>query len=192
MSLATAHRSNAPASRASGVDNLIASPCSGPEDSTLMRYEDDPAEYKRQLEAKLSPTNIRATLAFAGLYQLTHEQIKRTVLDDVKGFFGFSPLGDGTWLYGESGCQDYESSVLALAPKRPFAASLLWLKEMNAITADQMEQLDAIYAHRHSLTHDLGRYLVDINAERGGVRRPVGRRGRRNPPLGHARSHPPR
>jgi hypothetical protein len=77
-----------------------------------MRYEDDPAEYARRLEAKLSPHRIRATLAFSGLYQLTHEQIKRTVLDDVKSFFGYSPLGDGTWLLGESGKMDYEATLL--------------------------------------------------------------------------------
>lgn len=79
------------------------------------------------------------------------------MLDDVKGFFGFGPSGDGTWLYGESGRQSYESSVLALAPKRPRDASILWLKEVGAMTADQIEQLDAIYAHRHSLTHELRR-----------------------------------
>src|SRR4051794_19919793 len=120
-----------------------------------MRYEDDPAEYARRLEAKLSPDRIRATLAFSGLYQLTHEQIKRTVLDDVKSFFGYSPLGDGTWLLGEFGKTAYEASVLSRAPKRPFEASLLWLEEMEAITTEQKARLDAIYAHRHDLTHEL-------------------------------------
>lgn len=130
-----------------------------------MRYEDDPAEYARRLEAKLSPDRIRATLAFSGLYQLTHEQIKRTVLDDVKGFFGYSPLGDGVWLLGEAGKEAYMASVLSRAPKRPFEASLLWLEEMKAITTEQRDRLDEIYAHRHDLTHELSKYLVDVDAE---------------------------
>ncbi|MCZ2818177.1 hypothetical protein [Modestobacter sp. VKM Ac-2984] len=130
-----------------------------------MRHEDDPAEYARRIEAKLSPDHIRATLAFSGLYQLTHEQIKRTVLDDVKSFFGYSPLRDGMWLLGESGKRDYDASVLSRAPKRPFQASLLWLEDMEAITTEQRKRLDAIYAHRHDLTHELVRYLVDVDTE---------------------------
>jgi len=57
----------------------------------------DAADSSRQfkaLEAKLQPARIRSTLAFAGLYQLTHEQLKRAVLDQVKGFFGHLVLDD--------------------------------------------------------------------------------------------------
>lgn len=36
---------------------------------------------------KLQPTQIRATLAFAGLYQIAHEQIKQAVLDDVCAYY---------------------------------------------------------------------------------------------------------
>jgi hypothetical protein len=39
--------------------------------------------------------------------------------------------------------------------------SLLWLVCGGAITARQADRLDAIYAHRHELTHDLGKYIVD-------------------------------
>lgn len=45
-----------------------------------------------------------STLAFAGLFQLTHEMIKRSVLDDVKGFYGFSNAkGRSVWLLGRDG-----------------------------------------------------------------------------------------
>jgi len=36
----------------------------------------DPEAYRQRLEAKLRPLRIRATLAFAGLYHVTHELIK--------------------------------------------------------------------------------------------------------------------
>lgn len=131
-----------------------------------MNVAEDPDDYRARLEAKLAPQRIRATLAFAGLYQLTHEMIKRSVIDDVKGFFGYSTLsGEGTWLYGESGKTDYEKSVLARIPRNPFKASLLWLEEGEAITGAQVERLDAIYTHRHDLTHELGKYIVDVDFE---------------------------
>jgi hypothetical protein len=44
----------------------------------------DPNSYKARLEAKLQPARVRATLAFAGLFQVTHEMLKSMVLDDVK------------------------------------------------------------------------------------------------------------
>ena len=131
-----------------------------------MNVAEDADDYRARLEAKLAPQRIRATLAFAGLYQLTHEMIKRSVIDDVKGFFGYNALiGDGTWLHGESGKRDYEKSVLARAPRNPFKASLLWLEDGGAITSAQVERLDAIYAHRHDLTHELAKYIVDVDFE---------------------------
>ena len=124
-----------------------------------MRESDD---LLAQLKAKLAPANIRATLAFAGLFQLTHELIKRSVLDEVKGFYGYTLLrGEPKWLYGPEGQRSYEESVLALAPGSAFRGSLLWLKESDAITSTQVELLDKIYRHRHDLTHELGKYLVD-------------------------------
>lgn len=121
----------------------------------------DSERYRQRLEAKLAPLRVRSTLAFAGLYQLTHELIKQAVLDRTKGFFGKSPLDD-TWFYGED---DYKRSVLGKAPKSAFKASLLWLVEMKAISQAQADRLDAIYAHRHELTHELAKYIVDVDFE---------------------------
>lgn len=49
--------------------------------------EDVDGEALAQLEAKLRPERIRATLSFAGLYQITHELIKQSVLEQVRGFY---------------------------------------------------------------------------------------------------------
>lgn len=123
-------------------------------------------ELIKGLEAKLEPSRIRSTLAFAGLFQLTHEMIKRSVLDGVKGFYGFSnAMGRSVWLLGRDGKAAYESKVLALDPKSSFRASLLWLVDSNAITSAQMHVLDRIYQHRHDLTHALDKYLVDPDFE---------------------------
>jgi hypothetical protein len=128
-------------------------------------YATDPMGYEERLKAKLQPARVRSTLAFAGLFQLTHEMLKNMVLDDVKAFYGYiSVRGDKVWL-PESGELEYQRSVLTLAPKKPFQASLLWLRSMKAITAEQAARLDDIYAHRHDLTHELARYLTDPNLE---------------------------
>ncbi|MBY8872012.1 hypothetical protein K7640_09180 [Micromonospora sp. PLK6-60] len=115
-----------------------------------------------RLSAKLEPWRIRATLSFAGLYQITHELIKETVIDDVRGFYliGFDESG---YTYDE---QRYEAQVLRRDPKRrKMRASLLWLVESGAITLQQADRLDEIYAHRHDLTHELGKYIVDPEFE---------------------------
>ena len=50
--------------------------------------------------AKLQPQRIRASLSFAGLYQITHEMIKQSVLEEVRLFYrqGFDETG---WQYDE-------------------------------------------------------------------------------------------
>jgi hypothetical protein len=124
----------------------------------------DPNSYKARLEAKLQPARVRATLAFAGLFQLTHEMLKSMVLDDVKSFYGYISVGDGTWL-PESGEHEYRRKVLDLVPGKPFRASLLWLQNMDAITPKQAARLEDTYAHRHDLIHELARYLIDPDLE---------------------------
>lgn len=114
-----------------------------------------------RLDAKLQPERIRATLAFAGLYQIAHGLIQRAVLTDVRGIFctGFDENG---MRYDEAG---YKSKVLDRAPKNKFRASLLWLVDMEAITPAQADRLDEIYDHRHDLTHELIKYVVDLKFE---------------------------
>ena len=89
-----------------------------------MSYDEDPDGRTARLTTKLEPDAVRSTLAFAGLYQLAHEMIKSSVLDDLKAFYGHSPLTKGDWGWGD---KRYQPEVLALAPKSAFRASLLGL-----------------------------------------------------------------
>lgn len=66
--------------------------------------------------------------------------------------------------FPEDGEADYQRTVLALHSNR-FTASLLWLQQMDALTAAQSARLDDIYDHRHDLTHELAKYLVDPDLE---------------------------
>lgn len=121
----------------------------------------DPEAYRQRLEAKLRPERIRATLGFAGLYQIIHELIKTAVLDEVREFY-WRGIEDGVVVYNEPA---YAENVLVRAPKNKFRASLLWLVEGDAITLVQADRLDDIYAHRHDLSHELIKYVVDPDFE---------------------------
>lgn len=127
-----------------------------------MSYQDDPVGYEQRLNDKLQPAVIRGTLAFAGLYQVTHEMLKHAVLEKVREFYCLGLEPDGSMTDEEHG--EYRRRVLSLEPKNKFRASLLWLVQSDAITHDQADRLDAIYAHRHSLTHELVKYIVDPDA----------------------------
>ncbi len=129
-----------------------------------MAYADDPDGYRELLAAKLQPDRMRATMAFAGLYQLTHEMIKQIVLDKVRDYFCMGVIGLGDVMSVEER-EQYHRDVLQLAPKNAFRGSLLWLMQMDAITNKQADRLDDVYAHRHDLTHELMKYIVDPDHE---------------------------
>ena len=111
--------------------------------------------------AKLQPERIRATLAFAGLYQITHGLIQQAVLHDVRQVFwiGFDENGMN---YDEA---RYQADVLNRDPKSRFRASLLWLVNMEAITLAQADRLQEIRGHRDDVTHELIKYVVDVKFE---------------------------
>lgn len=111
--------------------------------------------------AKLAPERIRQVLAFAAVFQMTHEMIKSAVLDGVAGFYGHV-RGVDRWMWGK---ERYIAEVLSKAHIGPFGSSLIWLVENQAITQEQAERLSAIYEHRHDLTHSLAKYVVYVDHE---------------------------
>ncbi|MGB3321230.1 MAG: hypothetical protein WBB05_01320 [Mycolicibacterium fortuitum] len=125
-----------------------------------MGYHDDPVGYEQRLRAKLKPNIIRGTLAFAGLYQITHEMIKHAVLDKVREFYCLDLSLDGTWSMAPDEQEQYRLRVLSLAPNR-FRASLLWLVNNDAITQVQADRLELIRDHRDDLVHELVKYVID-------------------------------
>lgn len=119
------------------------------------------------IAAKLQPWRIRSTLEFAALLQLTHELIKVSVMDGVKGFYG-NVKHDGVdeWIGGDQAT--YERKVLARAPGKPFEASIAWLVDSGALTPQQADHLSEIYGHRHDLTHEIAKYVIDPDFEPNG------------------------
>ena len=62
---------------------------------TVAQTDGEQERLRARLEAKLQPERIRATLAFAGLYQITNELIENAVVEDVRQFYfrGFDETG---------------------------------------------------------------------------------------------------
>lgn len=123
-------------------------------------------EFRRILLRKMEPQNIRSTLAFAGLYQITHEMLKQAILERVRDFYcvGFHESGLS---YDE---MRYQQDVIEAARSEGwfktektnrFTASVAWLVRMDAITKEQADRLKVIYNHRHDLTHELVAFIVD-------------------------------
>ncbi|MEQ4566867.1 hypothetical protein [Paenarthrobacter sp. CAP02] len=122
-------------------------------------------EYERLLLAKLQPAAIRSTLSFAGLYQMTHEMLKQVIPQRVRDFYctGFSEKGTvlDEHAYQEHVIDAARTEGWVKDSRQTFEASAAWLVRMEAITPFQAKRLQAIYGHRHELTHELASFIVD-------------------------------
>ncbi len=103
----------------------------------------------------LNPKLIKKHLMLASLYLTGYELLKNSIVDDVKGFF-LTGLNENGFTYSS----DYGQKVLPLH-RKVFEASCLWLAQMNAITPEDVEQLQRIREHRDKIAHDLPTLLVD-------------------------------
>ena len=108
--------------------------------------DQDPEPYRQRLEAKLRPERMRATLAFAGLYQMTHELIKVAVLEEVRQFY-WRGVKDGVSVYDD---QAYAERVLSKSPKNKFRASLLWL--LGRVRSSKPKPIDSRTSSRTATT----------------------------------------
>lgn len=116
--------------------------------------------YEDRLRLKLAPATVGTALIRAGCFLSAYELIKSEVVDKVHGFFwcGFK---DGKDLHDEA---RYRRDVLNRNPSR-YRASCAWLVEMEALTSDQVEQLEAIHRHRQEIAHELPKLLIDPDFE---------------------------
>lgn len=113
------------------------------------------ADYERRLRAKLDGSQVRLNLAKVGLVLVTHEFVKRQVIDQVRSFFVILNTGQDR----------YQKHVFAEAPGSAFLASCLWLQEMGALEDGDYETLQALQRHRHAVAHELVTYVADPQVE---------------------------
>lgn len=103
----------------------------------------------------LNPENLKDNLIFSSLYISSYESFKDYIVDTLKFFYnkGFS---DGEFTFS----RDYTLKVKSL-DKSIFRASLLWLKNMNAINENDLITLEELRIYRNKLSHELWELLFE-------------------------------
>ncbi|TAE53152.1 MAG: hypothetical protein EAZ87_24045 [Nostocales cyanobacterium] len=108
----------------------------------------------------LNPQSLRSNLIAASIFLAAYETLCTSAIDRIRNFFAYDFDENGLGIESE----DYKKKVLSLDKIR-LRASLLWLKEMSAISDADIILVDEIRRHRNKLAHELPRFLTDADAE---------------------------
>lgn len=109
-------------------------------------------------EKFLHPDALKGNLISIALFISAYEMFKDNVIEKPKTFFsdGFDQNGH---ILGE----EYKLEVLSKS-KSPLYASLLWFKEMGAISDNDISIFDLVRKHRNEVTHEILEFIS--NSER--------------------------
>jgi hypothetical protein len=128
----------------------------------------DPQDFQR-LRAifESDGTDIRRQLLLAGLLLMIFERFKRYAVAQVDGFYAHSfeiREGDLTFVRG----QKFKALIKEKGQGKPgqhankdFRAALHWFFEAGAITQDEFEEVERLYARRNEIGHELFAILAD-------------------------------
>src|SRR4051812_44133102 len=116
---------------------------------------DDEKKVQESWKRFLNPDELRPTLIIMSLYISTFEILKDSIISRIKDFYarGFDENG-------EIIDPTYQSEVLA-KNKSPVHASLLWLKEAEAITDEDIAIFDKVKKQRNDIAHQMFHMLSD-------------------------------
>lgn len=102
----------------------------------------------------LDPENLKGNLMFSSLYIASFEAFKDYVVDEVKFFFN-DGLQNGEFTFSKR-----YTEVKAL-DKSLLRASLLWLKNLEAIDEKDIDAYDELRHYRNKLSHELMTLLFE-------------------------------
>jgi len=108
-------------------------------------------------EKALNPETLRGNMIGFALFITAYESFKYHIIDKPKVFFSDGFDQDGL-IIGS----DYKEHVLSL-DKSALRASLLWFKNMEAISDADLETFQKILNHRNELSHELPSYLTQAD-----------------------------
>jgi hypothetical protein len=103
----------------------------------------------------LDPENLKGNLMFSSLFIASFEAFKDYVVEEVKFFFN-SGFSDGEFTFSE----DYNTKVKAL-DKSLLKATLLWLKDLDAIDDNDIQTYNELRQYRNKLSHELMTLLFE-------------------------------
>lgn len=104
----------------------------------------------------LNADEVKFNLICSSLYLTAYELLIDSFVKKTKEFFivGFTKE---EWTISK----DYKSQVKALYPKDIVVASAMWLKNIDAITEEDIEKIKAFKTHRNALAHELPKVITD-------------------------------
>lgn len=103
----------------------------------------------------LDPENLKENLIFSSLYIATYESFNDYIIEEVKFFYNTGFI-NGEYIFSDS----YKSDVLSKDRSR-IKATLLWLKESEAIDDKDIEVFDELRKYRNKLAHELMNLLFE-------------------------------
>jgi hypothetical protein len=114
-------------------------------------------------------SEIRAQFIFAGLLLTIFERFKKYVVDQVDGFFSDQiEIRDGHLKYTRSGkfkklIKEKGLHAPGQHANKEFRAALHWFCDLGAITEDEFNDIERIYALRNDIGHELFQVIADDN-----------------------------
>jgi hypothetical protein len=117
-----------------------------------------PTDASKRWEEMLTPEIVRVKFIAVGLLAVAYEMLEDTIVGRVRDFFstGFDAKG---FTYSP----DYATRVLALDPKGKgdaLRSSLVWLRQVEAITEEDHTRFLAIKNARNEVAHELTSILT--------------------------------
>jgi hypothetical protein len=106
-------------------------------------------------EQFLSPSHTRQALALIGVFMCGYEMLKTKLIEPVKDFYINGGDPDGVKV-----SEVYRIKVLARA-KTVLRASAIWLEEVEALQANDLQTIERLTLVRNSLAHDLSAFLFN-------------------------------
>lgn len=113
------------------------------------------SDVAKNWEKFLSANTLKGNLISISIFITVFELFKKRVIDMPVVFF--SDWKGREWVISQ---EEYKKDVLSRS-KSPICASLLWLKELDAIDQNDINKFEEIKNHRNELTHDLFAFISD-------------------------------
>lgn len=118
------------------------------------KYEITMTTSNKSWEKFLHPVTLKSNLIAISLFITAFEMFKDRVVEKPESFFCNGFNGSGPIVDDE-----YKSEVLALSKSKLYA-SLLWLKNMEAIEQKDIDIYDSIRLHRNEVAHEPMEFLA--------------------------------
>lgn len=108
--------------------------------------------------AFLKPENLKDNLICCSVYIAFFETTKDYIVNQVRDFYSIGWSSEN----GDVISEDYKTQVLAKdKDKNPLKASLIWFKENNAITEEDILVYDELRKYRNVIAHEMLEKLFD-------------------------------